>query len=464
MGENTGRLDYEAIKELARSQRTTVKALLALAPQNDPFYTGAPATLEAAQWFADLWQRLGFEGRTGVHLRRVHYQLVSQESAIKSNGLPYENTEGDWGYLSNASKYARGLGLVDPMAFVDRRNPAPHIFTGNYEDSRAPGYDVDAPYWDLPSIAAELAGEIDLRIPSPNLWGYDYYARNQPYHLELWIEKSTMDDVLLPLGRDLGLNVVTSLGFQSITSTIGLLQRIAEACKPARIFYISDFDPAGDGMPTAVARQLEYWLQEYAPGGDIALTPLALTREQVTEYHLPRIPVKDTDKRKASFEDRYGEGAVELDALEALHPGALRRIVRAAVAPYRDVKLQSRLYKAEEQAREDLGAAWDEETEIVQAELDNLEQEARDILAGFEDRLQALRDELDGEMAPLRERLDGLRQAIIDAGENLDVVLPERPDPETEEQDESDWLYTSKREYMAQMAVYKAHKNGDAEA
>jgi len=34
-----------------------------------------------------------------------------------------------------------------------------------------------------------------------------------------------MDDVLLPLGEELGVNIVTSLGFQSITAVISLLQR-----------------------------------------------------------------------------------------------------------------------------------------------------------------------------------------------------------------------------------------------
>jgi hypothetical protein len=48
------------------------------------------------------------------------------------------------------------------------------------------------------------------------------------------------------------------------------------------------------------------------------LTPLALTLAQVQQYRLPRIPIKESDRRKPGFEDTYGEGAVELDALEAL--------------------------------------------------------------------------------------------------------------------------------------------------
>jgi hypothetical protein len=118
---------YEDIKRIAKDSKLKVTDLLALAPQNDPFYAGSAAGVEAAEWFADLWRQFGYTG--GVHLRRVHYQLVSQKGATKPNGLPYENTENDWTYLCNAGKYARYLRLIDPLAFVDRRNPEPHVFT-----------------------------------------------------------------------------------------------------------------------------------------------------------------------------------------------------------------------------------------------------------------------------------------------------------------------------------------------
>jgi hypothetical protein len=39
-------------------------------------------------------------------------------------------------------------------------------------------------------------------------------------------------------------------------------------------------------------------------------------------YRLPRIPVNETDLRRLGFEQAYGQGAVELDALEALVPAA----------------------------------------------------------------------------------------------------------------------------------------------
>jgi hypothetical protein len=106
--------------------RRLIKEFLALAPQNDPFYAAAPARQKSAEWFAELWHRM--ELKPGVHLRRIHYRLVSQESPVlMANGLPYENTERCWSEIGTASKAARYLGLVSPEAFVDRRNDEPFV-------------------------------------------------------------------------------------------------------------------------------------------------------------------------------------------------------------------------------------------------------------------------------------------------------------------------------------------------
>src|SRR3989304_3831676 len=87
--------------------------------------------------------------------------------------------------------------------------------------------------------------------------GYDYQEGDQPVHLEIWCEKSTVDDVLVPLCQVYGMNLVTGTGYESITASVVMLQRALEAGKRVRLLYISDYDPAGRNMPIAVARQLE---------------------------------------------------------------------------------------------------------------------------------------------------------------------------------------------------------------
>ena len=451
---------YEAIKEAASEAGYVIPDMLALARQNDPFFCGSPTQQAQADWFADLWRQFNFT--TGVHLRRVHYRLVSQHTPTMHDGKRYENTEGCWKYLCAAGKYARYLGLVDPEAFEDHRNPSPQILISDrYDGEPEPGVTIASPGWTLPSIKTDLGEWLSFDAPSIDVDGYGYDDSDQPYHLELWVEKSTMNDVLEPVCSAMGANLVTSLGFQSITSVVDLLKRIAARDKPARIFYISDFDPAGDGMPVAVARQVEYWLETYAPEADVKLTPLVLTRDQVTEYRLPRIPLKDTDKRKGGFEDRHGEGAVELDALEALYPGELRKIVRQALAPYRDEDLYDKLSNAQAAATRRARSAWAGEIADERETLTALEAEAREVVKRYRARLEDLSTALEVDLSPIAERLEVVRQAIQDKIDDFDAdFLPDRPDPDIDEPDESDWLFDAERDYFDQLEVYHAHQNG----
>jgi hypothetical protein len=440
--------------------RMPIQRLLALAPHNDPFYAGAPAQRAKAQWFAGLFARFNFA--RGVHLRRIHYALASQKPPLEMpDGELYLNTHRCWGELGQASEFARHLGLVDVGAFDDRRNPEPHLVPGRpdgYEGN--PACEIDAFWgeWKLPSIPTDFSVALDL--PSIEVYGYDYCQADQPFHVEVWVEKSTMNDVLIPLCRRLGVTLVTGLGFQSITSVVQMLQRIE---RPTRIFYISDFDPAGDQMPVAVARQVEYYLREIAPDTDIKLTSLVLTKDQVVRYNLPRIPIKDSDKRKGDFEDRRGEGAVELDAMEALYPGELARIVEEAVRPYRDETLERRLGEAEREVRRVVEEVWDNQLAQPREELAHVEQRIQGILDCYRDALTNLNTMLQADLAPHFARLEQLRLTVADIVTRFrenPPELPERPEPETEEPDEQRWLYASDRDYMEQMKHYRDYKGG----
>ena len=453
---------YEAIKAAAKRMNANTPELLVLARQNDPFYCGSPAQVAQAEWFAQLWQRFGY--KRGVHLRRVHYQLLGDDWPTKHDGTPYENTEGCWGYLCNAGKYARYLGMIDAHAFEDHRNNEPIIHASHSESDEPALLKPEGVDFSLPSIDSDLEWGIQLAIPEIGVGGYDYSAARQPFHLEVWVEKSTMDDVLLPVCERYGINLVTSIGFQSVTSVVDLLRRVYQSQKPARILYISDFDPAGDGMPVAVARQLEYWLDRYAPGADIKLQPLVLTREQVLQYNLPPIPIKDSDRRRESFTDRYGvQGATELDALEARHPGVLARIVEEAILPYRDKALSARYYLTSETARALVAERWAEATQEQQEELEELGDEIRQIIERYTDALSEMNASLQGELAPIARRVRAVRQAIQNLSAGFEVELPEPPAPQAPGQDERAWLFDSQRDWRDQLRVYHARKAGSAD-
>lgn len=107
--------------------------------------------------------------------------------------------------------------------------------------------------------------------------------------------------------------------------------------------YLSDFDPGGRSMPKAVARKVEFTIAKFDLDVDLQLIPLALTPDQCREYRLPRTPIKDSERRKDKFEQTFGVGATELDALEALHPGELARLLRAELNNWLDDSLNRRV-------------------------------------------------------------------------------------------------------------------------
>ena len=232
-----GHADFQRLTE-GRQRR--LADLVALSPKRDPFCAGSRGQMAKAAWFHGIWQQYVTSAK--AHLRRIHYLLVSQVDPRKADGTPYLNTEACWQQLQEASTYARYGGLVDPRRLEDHRNPEPHLPWTWYDDLADPAivWDENLPQWILPTIPTDLAAYLDLAFPEPRLTGYDYSVASQGYHLEIWVEKSTMNDVLMPLVRRYGAVLVTSVGFQSVTSAVELItQRMQRsrrrACSISRI-------------------------------------------------------------------------------------------------------------------------------------------------------------------------------------------------------------------------------------
>ena len=151
-------------------------------------------------------------------------------------------------------------------------------------------------------------------LPNFDIRGFD---PEQGYLVEVWIEKSTQNDWLIPLCERRGVNLVVGIGESSEILCRHLAERVQATGKPARIIYMSDFDPAGRSMPVSVARKLEYYIGKFDFDVDVTLNPLVLTEEQCQRYRLPRSPIEEKERRKDTFEEKFGAGATELDALEA---------------------------------------------------------------------------------------------------------------------------------------------------
>lgn len=399
-------MNYQKIKQLAKDTGQRVTDLLALSYQNDPFYMDIPANRRDGEWFAKLWNEAGFSKPT--HLRKFHYYLISQRTLpLMVNGKPYAHTEKCWDILSESSKAARWLGLVPFDEITDERNPDPYVYA---EYDFIAGGGVVIPELHRPRVATS---------------GFNI-SNFQPYHLEVWCEKSTMDNVLLPPCRDYAANLVTFKGEASIARVCNnFFERIADSKeKPVRIFYISDFDPAGNSMPKATARKIEFFVRNKYPDFDIRLKPIALTKEQIIKYQLPSVPIKD-EKRAAKFRESFGMEATELDALEALHAGELARIVRSELAIYFDDDKANATLMAENEA------------------IEFMAEPVREILAKYEQEIAALEE---------------MQRELEEVSTDIEEFVPEVAEPAVEE--DEDWLFDSKRDYLTQIAYYKKHKQG----
>ena len=115
-------LDHSSLKALAKQLRRPLYTLAVTS--NDPFTAGVTFRRTGAEWFQQLWQRLGVQ--PGAYLHRIHYLCVSQKTPIlMPNGEEYQNTEKCEAVLDRAALDARYLGLLPPNAIIDRRNPDP---------------------------------------------------------------------------------------------------------------------------------------------------------------------------------------------------------------------------------------------------------------------------------------------------------------------------------------------------
>lgn len=367
--------------------------------RNDPFYVGSKAQYANAEWAKELYHLLS--PKQPVHVRRLHYFALAQPKHRKPNGTVYSNTTADWKFLICACKFARYLNLLPYEAFVDRRN----LF-GGPAGWRAQGPVCQAHCRNFMADTMQKLCKSYMKLILTKLMGVS---------VEIWVEKSTAADLVAPIAEKYGVNVVTSMGDISLTAVWKFIRRVADIRKPARIFFISDFDPAGENMPISAARKIEFLLRQYKLNRklDIKLKPLLLTRRQCEMFKLTGIPVHEKFGKNCSFAKYHGQSVVELHALEVARPGYTGKLVESRMRGYLDPVKLTRLVRT---------------TDIITAQLSR-------------------------RIAELIERDTNLN-AISSAVDRLHKQISSRHDCDPDEQ----WLFDSHRDYMTQLATYQLQR------
>lgn len=230
-------------------------------------------------------------------LRQVHYRLVSRDDVVHPNTLSAYDTlsgwlrddrlAGDipWEWMEDRLRVARGWSMWE--------NPAEFLHSVRNRYSRDPWQD-------------------------------------QGHYVEIWCEKDALSgifsDALAPYR--VTLNVGRGYdGWSSIKRAADRYNWREEEGIDTTVLYFGDFDPSGEDMHRSL-------IERFATLGAYPEIPKpALTHDDARE--LPSDVTKADDSRAAAFVAKYGDLAVELDALPVAQ---LRSGIQSHVEEWMDME------------------------------------------------------------------------------------------------------------------------------
>ncbi len=236
-------------------------------------------------------------------LRQLYYQFVAR-------GL-IANKQTEYKRLGGIISDARLAGLIDWSQIKDRTR---ELKINNHWND--PGEIIDA---------------------CANQFQIDKWAE-QPYHIEVWVEKEALGAVVGQMCDRLDVGHFACKGYVSASEMWAASQRIGRATrqgKEAVIIHLGDHDPSGIDMTRDIQERQDLFL-EYDFAKCIRMRRIALNMDQVEEYNPPPNPAKLTDSRVGGYVKEYGKNSWELDALE---PRVIQALIKAEVEGYRDEDL-----------------------------------------------------------------------------------------------------------------------------
>jgi len=206
-------------------------------------------------------------------VRQVYYQLVSRQVI--------ENNRGQYQAVSNALVDARKDGVI-PWDWIEDRLRRPRRVS----------------MWD------DLA---DFAKTAVSAYRRDVWASQENY-VECWLEKDALSGVFEDILRNYGVTLNVGRGYDGWDSIHNAADRFGDG-DGSTILYFGDFDPSGEDMVRSLRERLAFF------GCEPDVIKVALTADDVKRYNLPPDFTKTTDTRRAAFVERFGDVAVELDAL-----------------------------------------------------------------------------------------------------------------------------------------------------
>jgi hypothetical protein len=231
------------LESACAEHKASLSDLTVLSAQVDPYRIDTAAGHRDGAWLAEQLVSL-YGPAQRAHWRGLHYAIVANGKIRKPNGEIYENNDDNWEWLvTNPAKAARWLGYIPFDRIVDQRNAAPII----HHKARI-------------SPEARLSIGLDVEIPDaediePLPIARGFIAR-QAFHFVIFGEKSSLEDVALPIAQQFEADLYLPTGEISDTLVYQIAKEADDDGRPLVMFTLSDCDPAGHQMPVSIARKL----------------------------------------------------------------------------------------------------------------------------------------------------------------------------------------------------------------
>jgi len=238
-------------------------------------------------------------------VRQIYYRLVSRQII--------ENHRGQYQAVSNALVDGRKSGEV-PWEWIEDRTRRAHTVS----------------MWDGLGDFAKTA----VRAYRLDVW------QTQDVLVEVWLEKDALSGIFEEILRPYGVTLNVGRGYDGWSSIHAAAERYLEWSGDVIVPYFGDFDPSGEDMLRSLQERLAYF--DTSP----EIEKVAIVQQDIIDYELPPDVTKESDTRSAAFVAKWGDNAVELDALPVQ---VLRDRIRQAVEQHMDLAALARVRAQEVQ-------------------------------------------------------------------------------------------------------------------
>jgi hypothetical protein len=254
------------------------------------------------------------------------YELLAQEHPMGVRQVYYRIT-----VLGLVEKIEKNVKGVVGRLLSDMRRKGEIPFDWIHDSGREP---IEPLFY----VSAGEAAQSALDTYRENYW------KDQPLHVEVWLEKDGLTGIFEQVTWPLGVRLMSTHGNGSISFLHNAAKVIAAQDKPVILLNFGDHDWSGHNIKDTAVRDIRQW----APDADITVTRIAVTPEQIQEWDLPTRPPKD-DVRAKNWEG----DCVELDAIP---PAQLRELIEASITRLIDWKAWKASERKEQAERKKLEA------------------------------------------------------------------------------------------------------------